>query len=667
MKINIIGGGPAGMYFAILMKRADANHNITIYERNGPDDTFGWGVVFSGKTLANLREADETSHAEITRDFEAWDNVNVVHRDEKISIHGNSFSGIARIRLLKILQRRCDELGIQLHFRKEVSDIESMKDACDLLVASDGVNSTVRQQFAEQLQPTLSTRPNKYIWYGTNQLFHGLTLTFRKSAAGVFAAHSYKFDKTTSTFIVECDPETWSNAGFAGMSDEDTRAYLGEVFSQDLGGHPLLSNNSKWINFVLVKNANWHYENVVLLGDALHTAHFSIGSGTKLAIEDAITLKQSFESASNISSALRQFEKARKPVIEDYQAAAYESMLWFENARQYMHLSPIELAYSLMTRSGRVDDEDLRKRDAEFVTRYETLSQSHSFRGDTLVKTSGGWKRIDTIQTNELVWTHKNRLRRVVALHSHPHVGRLIGVKLHSGVSVVWASAEQRFLSPSPQAERGLGGEVGDGANPTPNPSPLAGRGQTAAAIHYELGGYAARLSFAARDLRRAATSAERILWERLRSRRLNNVKFRRQHPLGPNYIVDFYCAEKMLAIELDGAVHDDPPAAWRDGIRQRQIQFAGVRILRFRNEEVVNRLENVLNVIADALSTTDGPEESWLLAEQLSVGSLVVADETGSTEAVEMVDAAFASETLFSLSVEEDHSFITIGGVARS
>lgn len=376
MKIRIIGGGPAGMYFAILMKRADAAHDITIYERNGPDDTFGWGVVFSGKTLANLRKADEPSHEEITRDFEAWDNVDVVHRDEKISIHGNSFSGIARLRLLKILQRRCEELGIQIHFRTEVADIRSVTDASDLLVGADGVNSTVRQQFAEQFQPNLSTRPNKYIWYGTNQLFHGLTLTFRETPAGVFAAHSYKFDKTTSTFIVECDPLTWSNAGFAAMSEGDTRAYVGEVFSPDLGGHPLLSNNSKWINFVRVKNANWYFDNVVLLGDALHTAHFSIGSGTKLAIEDSIALKQCFDGTSEIGAALQRFEEVRKPVIEDYQAAAYESMLWFENARQYMHLSPVELAYSLMKRSGRVDDEELRKRDPAFVEKYEKRSST---------------------------------------------------------------------------------------------------------------------------------------------------------------------------------------------------------------------------------------------------------------------------------------------------
>ena len=371
MKITIIGGGPAGMYFAILMKKADAAHDIKIYERNGPDDTFGWGVVFSGKTLSNLRAADEASHAEITRNFEAWDNVDVVHRDEKISIHGNSFSGIARLRLLKILQQRCEALGVDIRFRTEVTDFDSLSADCDLLVAADGVNSFVRQAFKDQFQPDLSVRPNKYLWYGTNQLFHGLTLTFRETPAGVFAAHSYKFDRMTSTFIVECDPRTWQQAGFAEMSEADTRAYLAGVFALDLNGQPLLSNNSKWLNFLLVKNARWSFENVVLLGDALHTAHFSIGSGTKLAMEDAIALKQSFDEASDAAEALRRFEEARQPVIEDYQAAAYDSMVWFENAREYMRLSPIELAYVLMTRSGKVDLESLRRRDPDFVARYE--------------------------------------------------------------------------------------------------------------------------------------------------------------------------------------------------------------------------------------------------------------------------------------------------------
>jgi anthraniloyl-CoA monooxygenase len=371
MKINIIGGGPAGLYFAILMKKADASHQISIHERNGPDDTFGWGVVFSGKTLANLRAADEESHAEITKEFEAWDNVDVVHRDTKISIHGNSFSGIARLQLLKILQRRAEELGVEVEFRSEIQDVEALRNDCDLLLAADGVNSTVRLRYAEQFQPELDIRSNRYIWYGTNQLFHGLTLTFRENDAGVFAAHSYKFNSSTSTFIVECDPETWEKAGFANLNDEQTREYLGKVFSQDLSGYQLLSNNSKWINFLLVKNKNWFFENVVLIGDALHTAHFSIGSGTKLAMEDAIALAEAFQESGTVTEALINFTAKRRPVIQDYQAAAFESMIWFENASRYMHLSPFELAYSLMTRSGRVSYEDLKRRDPAFIDQYQ--------------------------------------------------------------------------------------------------------------------------------------------------------------------------------------------------------------------------------------------------------------------------------------------------------
>jgi anthraniloyl-CoA monooxygenase len=276
--------------------------------------------------------------------------------------------------LLKILQRRAEELGVEIEFHTEIHNIEELRNDCDLLVAADGVNSTVRLNYVEQLQPELDLRTNRYIWYGTNQLFHGLTLTFHENSAGVFAAHSYKFNPTTSTFIVECDPETWDKAGFERMSDEDTRAHLGEVFAEDLQGHKLLSNNSKWINFLLVKNKNWFFENVVLIGDALHTAHFSIGSGTKLAMEDAIALAESFQQNTNVSDALTHFTETRRPVILDYQAAAFESMLWFENAASYMHLSPLELAFSLMTRSGRVSYEDLKRRDPAFIRAYESAS-----------------------------------------------------------------------------------------------------------------------------------------------------------------------------------------------------------------------------------------------------------------------------------------------------
>lgn len=370
MRINIIGGGPAGLYFALLMKKRNPAHEITVLERNGPDDTFGWGVVFSDKTLSYLKETDEESYVSITGSFQMWDNVDVVHRDQKITIRGNKFSGIARIELLHILQERCRALGVDLRFRTEVSMVESVAD-CDLLVGADGINSTVRQTYEEFFEPSLSVRQNKYIWYGTNQLFHGLTLTFRETGAGVFAAHSYKFNKTTSTFIVECDPATWANAGFEGRSDEETRAIVEEVFSNDLHGHPLLSNNSRWINFVNVRNAHWSAGNVVLLGDALHTAHFSIGSGTKLALEDAIALYRCFDGTQDVETALGEFERVRKPIIEEYQEAALESLIWFENVKDYMSLSPLPFAYKLMTRSKKIDYENLKKRDPQFIAAYD--------------------------------------------------------------------------------------------------------------------------------------------------------------------------------------------------------------------------------------------------------------------------------------------------------
>ena len=372
MRINIIGGGPAGLYFALLMKKHERAHEISVFERNAPDDTFGWGVVFSDKTLSYLKENDEETYLRITERFELWDNVDVVHRDQKVTIRGNKFSGIARIELLNILQERCRALGVDLQFRTEVSDVDALANESDLLIGADGINSTVRQRYEEFFEPSLSVGRNKYIWYGTNQLFHGLTLTFRETEDGVFSAHSYKFNKTTSTFIVECDEETWNKAGFEGMPDGETRALLSQAFLNDLHGHPLLSNNSKWINFVTVKNARWRHRNIVLLGDALHTAHFSIGSGTKLALEDAIALYRCFNETLDVVAALKEFEHVRKPIIEEYQEAAHESLVWFENVRDYMSLSPLPFAYKLMTRSKRIDYENLKRRDPQFIAAYES-------------------------------------------------------------------------------------------------------------------------------------------------------------------------------------------------------------------------------------------------------------------------------------------------------
>ncbi len=374
MRIHIIGGGPAGLYFALLMKKLNPAHDITVLERNGPNDTFGWGVVFSDKTMAYLRDAEAESYAAITENFQTWDNVDIVHRDQKVTIRGNRFSGITRITLLNILQKRCLDLGVDIRFHTNVPDPEPWAE-CDLLVGADGVNSLVRQRYGQFFQPSLDVRKNKYVWLGTNRLFHGLTLTFRETDAGFFAAHSYKYSSAASTFIVECPEGTWAKAGLDRMAEDETCRYLAEVFKNDLGGHPLLSNNSKWINFLLVKNRRWHHRNVVLLGDALHTAHFSIGSGTKLALEDAIALAKCFATTANVASALPEFERVRKPIVDDLQDAAQASLLWFEHFWDDMHMDPMRFAFRVMTRSGKVDYDKLKVRDPAFVSAVEGLGR----------------------------------------------------------------------------------------------------------------------------------------------------------------------------------------------------------------------------------------------------------------------------------------------------
>jgi anthraniloyl-CoA monooxygenase len=275
------------------------------------------------------------------------------------------------LKFLSILRERCRELGVDLRFHTNVADVEPYRD-CDLTVGADGANSAVRRAYQDFFKPSIDMRKNKYVWLGTNQLFHGLTLTFRENEAGHFIAHAYKFDETTSTFIVECDEATWQGAGFDEKSGAETCAYLRRVFEDDLEGHELLTNNFvRWVNFPLVRNRNWSHENVVLLGDALHTAHFSIGSGTKLALEDSIALAKCFAEQPDVTGALREFERTRRPVVEALQDAAFSSLLTLENIAEDWELEPLPFAYKLMTRSGRITHEKLKKRDPEFALAYE--------------------------------------------------------------------------------------------------------------------------------------------------------------------------------------------------------------------------------------------------------------------------------------------------------
>lgn len=370
MRINIVGGGPGGLYFAILMKKADPRSDIRVFEQNPRGDTFGWGVVFSSQTLSALKEADPESHAEIEDLYTIWDNLDVVHQGEKISVLGNHFSGIARIRLLDILQRRCGQLGVEIHYEHAVDDLQSLGE-CDLLIGADGVRSVVREHYAQTFRPRVSLADNRYIWFGTPRLFHGLRLTFRPHKGGLFIAHSYKFAPDLSTFVVECDRETWKRAGLDAMDVESAIPFLERVFADDLRGAPLLSNRSSWTRFINVCCLNWFHPGVALLGDALHTAHFSIGSGTKLAMEDSIHLAGCLEEASTSEEGLKLFEARRRPYVDDFQEMAETSRHWFERAERFLDLDPLRFTYEVMTRSGRMDLEQMRKRDPEFVRRYE--------------------------------------------------------------------------------------------------------------------------------------------------------------------------------------------------------------------------------------------------------------------------------------------------------
>ena len=384
MKIVCIGGGPSGLYFALLMKRQDPAHDITVVERNRAYDTYGWGVVFSDQTLGNLQVADPASAAEILGAFNHWDDIEVNIRGRKIRSGGHGFCGIGRKRLLNILQRRCEELGVKLVFETDVQDDTPYADA-DLIIASDGLNSRIRSKYAATYRPDIDTRRCRFVWLGTHKLFEAFTFAFEETQWGWFQAHAYRFDADTSTFIVEAPEEVWRAAGLEQMEKEEAIAFCEKLFAKHLDGHALISNSahlrgsSQWIRFPRVVCERWvHYAGadqttpVVLMGDAAHTAHFSIGSGTKLALEDSIELSRCIaKHPADLRAALSDYEAVRSIEVLRIQNAARNSTEWFENVARYVNLPPEQFAYSLLTRSQRISHENLRLRDRNYVEDYE--------------------------------------------------------------------------------------------------------------------------------------------------------------------------------------------------------------------------------------------------------------------------------------------------------
>jgi anthraniloyl-CoA monooxygenase len=376
-KITFVGGGPAGLYAAILAKQRFPDCSPTVLERNARDDTFGWGVVFSDATLENLAAADAPTHRAITQAFYRWDDIEI-HRDGQTVVSGgHGFAGIARRRLLQILTERAIELGVDVRFNAAVDDIATLRTQCDLLVGSDGVNSRVRAAFTEVFNPDLDRRRCRFVWLGTTLPLDAFTFLFEQTQHGWFTVHAYRFDDRTSTFIVEAREETWLAHELDRADTAATVAFCERLFAPYLQGHALMANSAHlqgrdWINFVRVSNERWSHENVALLGDAAHTAHFSVGSGTKLALEDAIGLIEALAAERDLPDALASYEAKRKVEVLKLQNAARNSTEWFENVARYANLPVPQFAYSLLTRSQRIGHENLRLRDTRYVERFES-------------------------------------------------------------------------------------------------------------------------------------------------------------------------------------------------------------------------------------------------------------------------------------------------------
>jgi anthraniloyl-CoA monooxygenase len=377
MKIVSIGAGPAGLFFSILMKKAYPDADIQIFERNRHDNTFGWGVVFSDETLDNIEAADPESFAEVRRNFAYWDSIETYYAETCVTSTGHGFCGLSRKKLLMILQERCRDLGVQMHFETEIESLDQFADA-DLILAADGANSWIRKEHEEHFKPTVDWRKCKFAWFGTTKHLTAFTFVFKETEWGLFQVHAYPFEKGTSTWIVECHEDVWKRAGLDKLDEQQSAAFCKEIFADELGDDDLLTNGSAWRTFPTITNETWSHENIVLIGDAAHTAHFSIGSGTKLAMEDTIALRDAFleHGTDDIPGVLKAYQDARYVEVIKTQKAAQTSLEWFENSARYMKQHPVLLKLNLMCRSKRITWDNLELRDPELIARVrETFAE----------------------------------------------------------------------------------------------------------------------------------------------------------------------------------------------------------------------------------------------------------------------------------------------------
>ena len=373
MRIAVIGGGPGGLYFAILMKKWQPAAEITVFERNRPDDTFGFGVVFSDATLDIFERYDAESYRAITENFAYWDDIEVRFKDTVHRIGGNGFCGCSRQTLLILLQNRARQLGVEMKFQTEIDPSPETFGAYDLVVAADGINSRIREANRDHFQPEVDLRPNKFTWMGSTRELDAFTFFFRETAFGIFIAHTYQYEAGRSTWVIETDPDTFARAGLDRMDEEQSARFLEGVFAEELAGHPLITNRSLWRQFPMIRSKRWVKDNVVLMGDAKGTAHFSIGAGTKLAMEDSIALFDAFRAKGTVAEALASYETDRREEVERTQHAADVSLVWFEHVDRFWDMDPRQFAFGLMTRSKAITYENLKLRAPDFVAETDRM------------------------------------------------------------------------------------------------------------------------------------------------------------------------------------------------------------------------------------------------------------------------------------------------------